>query len=135
MEAEGVDSAVLWMYNKDTSHRAALIVERDEAVIQEIRERFISVADASADALPDRMYEPQLEIRKGKTTGREYLPWQYGYCPFVERCWGDEGFELVFESNRPRWIRDNSHGEPEPKLSKTAQAAVDAGETLGAFDE
>ena len=111
MEAEDVDSAVLWMYNKDTSHRAALIIERDEAVIQEIRERFISVADATADALPGRMYEPQLEIRKGKTTGREYLPWQCGYCPFVERCWGGEGFELVFESNRPRWIRDNESAE------------------------
>jgi hypothetical protein len=135
MEAEGVGQAVLWMYNKDTSHRAALILERDEDVIREIRERFISVADATAEALPDKMYEPQLEIRKGKATGREYLPWQCGYCPFVERCWGGDGFDLVFESNRPRWIRDNSEEEPEAKLSKTAQAAADAGEALGALDE
>jgi hypothetical protein len=105
MAAEGVGQAVLWMYNKDTSHRAALIMERDDAVVEEIKARFLSIRNSNPDALPDRMYGPQLEIRRGKPTGREYLPWQCNFCPFTELCWSDEDFEMVFEKGRPRWIR------------------------------
>jgi len=105
MAATGTDKAVLWMYNKDTSHRAALIIDRDEEVIEGVKERFLSVKNSNLDNLPDRMYEPQEEISRGKLTGREYLPWQCGYCPFVARCWEDTGFELIFDKGKPRWMR------------------------------
>ena len=111
MEATGVHHAVLWMYNKDTSHRAAVTLGYDADRAQAIRERFISVLKSTPDSLPDRMFEPQWEISRGKRTGREYLPWNCGYCAFVDKCWADTGFEMVFEKGKPRWIRANEKEE------------------------
>ncbi len=106
LDAEGLEHGILWVYNKDTSHRHAFEVERDPEIVEGVRARFRSVIDsAGLDDLPERMYEPMPEMRKMKPTGREYLPWQCTYCPFTERCWSSEGFGLVFESNRPRWLK------------------------------
>lgn len=106
LQATGLDVGVLWVYNKDTSHRHAFTIERDEDLLVDINERFVSVDECdSFDRLPLRMYEPVAEMRRLKPTGREYLPWQCTYCPFTEQCWSSEGFVMVFEKNRPRWLR------------------------------
>ena len=114
MDAMNIHQGVLWIYNKDTSHRHAFEIERDDALLADIIRRFQSVAECdSLDRLPLRMYEPMPEMRRSKPTGREYLPWQCTYCPFTEECWTSEGFELVFESSKPRWIKAAPEEEAE----------------------
>ena len=106
MEATDTPKGVLWVYNKDTSHRHAFEVERDDDLLADIKARFTSVAECeSLDRLPLRMYEPMPEMRYKKPTGREYLPWQCTYCPFTEECWTSEGFVMVFDKGKPRWIK------------------------------
>lgn len=105
MHATGIHNSVLWMYNKDTSHRAAIPITYSPAIVEEIKERFQAVLFSKPFDLPERMYSPVMEISRGKITGREYLPWQCGYCPFTERCWSEEGFEMEFDKGKPRWFR------------------------------
>ena len=114
MHATGMNKAVLWFYNKDTSHRAAILVERDEEVVNEVRRRFLSVIASTPESLPERQYSWEWEISRGKRTGRQYLPWQCNYCPFVERCWEGTGFGLVFDKGKPRWMREAPEEENEP---------------------
>jgi hypothetical protein len=105
LEATGLKEGYLWLFNKDTAHRAVLQVPYDPAVVETVRRRWRSVLEASPEALPERAYGPVEEVRKGRSTGREYLPWQCSYCAFVRKCWESEGFELVMDNGKPRWVR------------------------------
>jgi len=105
MDATGIRKACLWFYNKDTSHRHAVVLEYNPEVVQQVRDRFQRVLDSTPDSLPPREYLPQAEVARGKMTGREYLPWQCSYCPFTERCWSSEGFRLQIDGGKPRWLR------------------------------
>jgi hypothetical protein len=105
LDASGVSSGVLWFYNKDTSHRHATVLKYNKTIVREVRERFQRVINSTPSDLPDREYKAQAEVSRGKMTGREYLPWQCGYCPFVERCWSSQGFKMEMERGKPRWIR------------------------------
>lgn len=104
MDATGVHKAYLWLYNKDTSHRAVLPVVYDPKVVEKVRSRFRNALYSTPDNLPEREYEPQQEIRKGQPTDRLYLPWQCSYCPFVGLCWPD--FEPVVEAGKIRYIKE-----------------------------
>ena len=105
MDATGVEKAILWFYNKDTSHRHAVTMRYNPRVVEQVRLRFQRVLDSTPDCLPDREYSPQAEVSRGKMTGREYLPWQCSYCPFTERCWSSQGFKLQIDKGKPRWLR------------------------------
>ena len=105
MDATGINKAVLWFYNKDTSHRHAVMMHYDPAVVESVRARFQRVLSSTPDSLPAREYSPQAEVSRGKMTGREYLPWQCNYCPFTERCWSSQGFKLEIDKGKPRWLR------------------------------
>ncbi|MDX2005278.1 MAG: PD-(D/E)XK nuclease family protein [Meiothermus sp.] len=106
MHAAGLEAGFLWLYNKNTSSRFILEVPKDPKLIEEVLARWTQVQQATPDNLPDRMYTFQSETRKGKPTGRDYLPWQCGYCQFVSTCWSQEGFEKVVEGGKTRWIRE-----------------------------
>lgn len=106
LHATGLREGFLWLFNKDTAHRTVLPVEYQPEVVEAVRERWEQVRRATADALPPRAYAPQAEVRKGQPTGREYLPWQCGYCAFVQACWGGEGFTKTVEGGKPRWVRE-----------------------------
>ena len=105
MDATGIHRAWLWLYNKETSHRATVPVPYDPRIVEEVKARFRRAALSTPEELPPREHAPKQELRKGQPTGREYLPWQCAYCAFVQLCWKPEGFELVFENNKPRWLR------------------------------
>jgi CRISPR/Cas system-associated exonuclease Cas4 (RecB family) len=108
LAATGLKEGYLWLFNKDTAHRAILPVRYDYRIVEEVKKRWLSVLHATVDNMPDRAYSPISEVRKGKQTGREYLPWQCSYCAFVRKCWEPEGFQLFIEDNKPRWIREQS---------------------------
>jgi hypothetical protein len=105
MDATGVEKAILWFYNKDTSHRHAVTMRYNPRVVEQVRLRFQRVLDSTPECLPDREYSPQAEVSRAKMTGREYLPWQCSYCPFTERCWSSQGFKLQIDKGKPRWLR------------------------------
>ena len=111
MDALGIHRAALWVYDKNVSQRMVLPIEYDPSVVQAVRERFRMVWEATPDNLPPREYEPQAEMRRKKPTGREYLPWQCSYCPFVTRCWSSLGFERVVEDGKVRYIRNLANDE------------------------
>lgn len=113
MEATGIHQAWLWLYNKETSHRAAVPVPYDPRIVEEVKARFRRAALATPDNPPPREYAPKQELRKKEPTGREYLPWQCSYCSFTSRCWSSEGFEMVLENNKPRWLRNTTSEELE----------------------
>lgn len=115
MEATGIRRAYLWAYCKDTSHRTVFAVRYDPALVEEVKERFRRVLRSSPEALPEREFTPQAEIRKGQPSGREYLPWQCSYCSYNESCWAGTGFVKVIENGKPRWIRP-----AQPQLAEVA---------------
>lgn len=104
MAATGIKQAFLWLYNKDTSHRAVLPIVYSEEVVERVKTRFLSALKSTPDSLPEREYSPQEEIRNKRPTGRQYLPWQCSYCPFVQLCWPD--FKQVVEDGKVRYIRE-----------------------------
>ncbi len=105
MAALGIKQGLVWYFNKDTGHRYAAPVDYDTGLLSEAWRRFEAVASSTPDNLPEREYEPQVEIRRGKQTGREYLPWQCTYCQFTHLCWEPEGFDMEIERGKPRWLR------------------------------
>lgn len=106
MDAAGIHEAYLWLYCKNTSRRHVVPVPYDPRILQEVRARFKRVFDSTPDQLPEREHKAVAEVRKKVPTGREYLPWQCTYCAFTGPCWSHEGFQMVIENNKPRWIRD-----------------------------
>lgn len=106
MDGLGIHRAVLWVYDKNVSERMILPIAYDENLVRVVRNRFRAAWHATEDNLPEREYQPQDEMRQRKPTGRQYLPWQCSYCPFVAKCWGPEGFEMFIENGKPRWIRE-----------------------------
>lgn len=113
MHAVGIHRAWLWLYNKETSHRAVVPVAYNPRIVEEVKARFRRVALSTPKDLPPREHEPKQELSKGRPTGREYLPWQCGYCPFVKPCWSSEGFEMTVEKGKPRWVRSSRAEELE----------------------
>lgn len=104
MEATGIHEGYLWLYNKDTSERAIVEVAYKPEIVEEVKQRFRAALNATEDNLPAREYEAQDEIRRGKPTGRQYLPWQCKYCPFTDLCWPE--FKRVIERGTVRYIKE-----------------------------
>jgi len=103
MYATGVREAYLWLYNKDTSHRAVVEVPFSQEIVDEILYNFNKIVSSDENNLPERMFSPQKEIRNGEYTNRLYLPWQCSYCAFTELCWPD--FTKVIENGKVRYIK------------------------------
>ena len=118
MDATGIDRALLWLYNKDTSFRHVFDLVKSESVLADVRSRFRAVHDATPENLPERMYSPARRIFRGKPTNIEYLPWQCRYCSYTEKCWASEGFVLGFDKGKPSWEREVPE-EKEPEEKRT----------------
>jgi len=109
LHALGLEEGYLWVYNKNDSGRMILPVEKSEAIVEEVKNHFITVHNSlEKGVLPERKYEPGRTKRKGKETGEEYLHYKCTWCPFVERCWGPLGFQPVESKGKIRWLRDAS---------------------------
>ena len=123
MWMSGIENAWLWLYNKnDTAfsgvphstvatlaQRAVIHVPYDEDLaFKHLKRLYDILLLTNRKVLPDRDHTFVAEIKDKKETGRDYLPWQCGYCPFTAPCWSSLGFEMVFEKGKPRWIRDRN---------------------------
>jgi RecB family exonuclease len=73
LEASGLERGALLVYVKDTSEMFELPVRRDPAVVEQVRRRFLKVAQSTPQALPEREY------------ARQSLA--CAWCPLQTRCW------------------------------------------------
>lgn len=106
LDALGLDEGYFWVYNKNDSGRMLLPIERNDAIVAEVKAHFKQVHDSiQTNTLPPRKYEPGRTKRKGKETGEEYLHFKCTWCPFVEQCWGTLGFKPVEDNGKTRWLR------------------------------
>ncbi len=93
MHALGLKRAILLYYNKDTSAMCEAVVEYDPKIIEEVKQKFIKVAKATKDNLPDRDFDIE-----DKATG-----WICNYCPYTILCHPDR--ELTIEKGKPKYIK------------------------------
>lgn len=73
LEATGIERGALVVYNKNTSELFTLPVDRDPAVVAQVKERFRAVRCSTPEQLPEREHEASSFACR--------------YCPFQQRCW------------------------------------------------
>lgn len=89
MYASGLDSLVFVAFNKDNSMLSEKLIQRDEKIIEKIKENLTAVLNSTPLSLPDRAFEPN---EKG------FLPWNCAYCPYWQTCWKNASKVLVGKS-------------------------------------
>ena len=77
MEALGLKKAIVVALNKDAGVLGEMVVSLDPAIVEDIKNRIITLKDASIDKLPERPYAPN---EKG------WLPFNCLYCAFHRVC-------------------------------------------------
>jgi hypothetical protein len=91
MKAMGWNKFLVVFYKKHTSHLCEVVIDWNEKVWMQIKNRFRSVFKSTKENMPDREYQPN---DKGK------LPWQCSYCAYSNHCWPEA--ELTFDKdNKP----------------------------------
>lgn len=96
MKAKNQKQFLFVYYCKNTSHLAEVVVHWDDAIWEEIVNRFTSVFNSTKENLPAKEFGPIVKTdKKGKTT--EKLDWRCSYCAYARICWPD--YELTFDGN------------------------------------
>lgn len=87
LRASGYDKAQIIVKNKNTGEMDEMIFTANESLLDS---RLEVLADVIASTEPEDVNRDWVYDSK---TGA--LPWQCGYCPYVELCWRHEGVKQV----------------------------------------
>ena len=86
MKAKGLTDALIVYYDKNTSQVCECRVEWDDAIWNQVEQRFKAVINSTKENLPDREYS---------LTSKGALPWQCQYCSFNKHCWKNQETTIV----------------------------------------
>jgi hypothetical protein len=89
--ALGLKRAILVYYNKDTSAMCEVVITYDPTIIEQVKDKFIKVLNATKDNLPDRDYN--IDDKDG---------WICSYCAYILECYPDR--ELKIEKGKPKYV-------------------------------
>lgn len=102
--AKGVRSVRYFYLKKNTGHLWDRLIEFEGTIAQEVKMDFIR---AKSNHIPNRPYFAKEETYYKKPTGRWVLPWQCGYCSFVQTCHPTAQKEFKkgqFGISKPVWV-------------------------------
>lgn len=86
MKAKGLKNALIVYYDKNTSQVCECPVDWDDAIWNQVEQRFKAVINSTKESLPGREY---------KLTSKGTLPWQCSYCAYNKHCWPNQETSLV----------------------------------------
>lgn len=86
MKAKGLTKALVVYYDKNVSAVCEVKVRFDEAIWNQVEQRFKSVIHSTPDELPSREYG---------LTSKGTLPWQCSYCAYNKHCWPEQQTDFV----------------------------------------
>ena len=89
MESLGLAKTVIVAQNKDSGPLCEMVIEKDPAIVEDIRQRLSVLGNATKEMLPERPYAPD---------AKGFYPWQCRYCAFFKTCLPNA--ELVLVRNK-----------------------------------
>jgi hypothetical protein len=136
MHAKKIPRAILYAINKGTSEAAAIAIEYDHSITEQVFDRMRAAALSTPDRLPDRPYPPRPMVKFYKRdVHKNYaywdLDWQCSYCPFAHQCRVvEDGYTPVYKGEKTYYHKDMTPAELEAYLAAGSDDAGEACMTL-----
>lgn len=98
--ALGLKQAIVVGLNKDAGVLHETVISKDQAIVDEIKNRISILKDVKVESLPERPYAPN---EKG------FLPWQCRYCAFYQTCWPTSELVLSGKAYKLKIPKETPH--------------------------